>query len=30
MKISDLEAFVEEVAEDAYEKACEVVSDTVA
>ena len=30
MKISDLEAFVEEVAEDAYEKACEVVSETVA
>lgn len=29
MKVSDMENFVEEVAEDAYEKACEVVTDTV-
>lgn len=30
MRVSDMENFVEQVAEDAYEKACEVVSDTVA
>ena len=30
MKITDIEKFAEEVAEDAYERACEVVSDTVA
>lgn len=29
MKIEDAEALVEEIAEDAYEKACEVVADTV-
>lgn len=29
MRVSDMENFVEEVAEDAYEKACEVVTDTV-
>lgn len=29
MKVSDMENFVEEVAEDAYEKACEVVTNTV-
>lgn len=30
MRVSDMENFVEQVAEDAYEKACEAVSDTVA
>ena len=29
MRVSDMESFVEQIAEDAYEKACEVVSDTV-
>ena len=29
MKVSDIEKFAEEVAEDAYEKACEVITDTV-
>lgn len=30
MRVSDMENFVEQIVEDAYEKACEVVSDTVA
>ena len=29
MKIADMESLVEEVADTAYEKACEVVADTV-
>ena len=30
MRVLDMENFVEQVAEDAYEKACEAVSDTMA
>lgn len=30
MRVSDMESFVEQIAENAYEKACKVVSDTVA
>lgn len=29
MKIDDAEALVEEIAEDAYEKACEIITDAV-